>query len=127
MELSDIGSDRGRLVSAVLSVVLIAIAISSLRKGKRLSGAVAVVSAVVLGYNAAGRPRDLTEPLDIGGTSEEGELRCAVCGEPIVSGQLRSPNADGEIVHEDCKRRPARGNRDGSIFSRVRKDVMGLV
>ncbi|WP_284008783.1 DUF2892 domain-containing protein [Haloarcula pelagica] len=31
-----------------------------------------------------------------------GSLTCVACGEPIVAGQRRRPNADGETVHDDC-------------------------
>ena len=30
-------------------------------------------------------------------------LHCAFCGEPIVAGQSRGPNSQGDIVHEDCE------------------------
>ena len=29
-------------------------------------------------------------------------LHCAACGEPIVPGQSRGPNDDGDIVHDRC-------------------------
>jgi hypothetical protein len=31
-----------------------------------------------------------------------GSLICAACGEAIVAGQRRRPNADDETVHDDC-------------------------
>lgn len=127
MELSDTVSSRSRLVSALASVVLVVVALRSLQRGKRLSGVVAGVSAVALGYNAAGRPRNPKVPLGDDRTSEEGELRCAICGEPIVAGEPREPNANDEIVHEACTGHPARRNGDSSIFSRVRKDVRQMV
>ena len=30
------------------------------------------------------------------------QLECAFCGEPIVPGQSRGPNSQGDIVHDDC-------------------------
>ena len=30
-------------------------------------------------------------------------LTCAVCGEPIVAGQARGPNSQGDIVHDSCE------------------------
>lgn len=29
-------------------------------------------------------------------------LTCADCGEPIVAGQSRGPNSEGDVVHDDC-------------------------
>ncbi|MFC7251362.1 DUF2892 domain-containing protein [Halomicroarcula sp. GCM10025324] len=43
----------------------------------------------------------------VGGTTEtapqRGQLTCAFCGEPIVPGQRRGPNAQGDIVHDTCE------------------------
>jgi len=38
------------------------------------------------------------------GTTQVSEhyLHCAACGEPIVAGQSRGPNSEGDIVHDDC-------------------------
>lgn len=36
-------------------------------------------------------------------TDDDHTLTCAACGEPIVPGQSRGPNADDEIVHDDCQ------------------------
>jgi len=30
-------------------------------------------------------------------------LSCAVCSDPIVPGQSRGPNSEGDIVHDDCE------------------------
>lgn len=35
--------------------------------------------------------------------SERATLTCAFCGEPIVPGQGRGPNAQGDIVHDTCE------------------------
>ncbi|WP_254271913.1 YgaP-like transmembrane domain [Haloarcula marina] len=39
---------------------------------------------------------------DAGADSRSNWLTCAACGDPIRSGQSRGPNADGDIVHDDC-------------------------
>jgi hypothetical protein len=106
---------NGRLARLVLAAGLGAAALWSLRKGKRLRGALAGLGAVALGYSATSDADSVTEPLaeefeiDTGESDdteadESGDdyLRCAACGEPIVAGQVRSPNEDGETVHERC-------------------------
>ena len=103
MDLRETVDDRVRLVRTLLAVGLAAVAISSLRRGRRLNGLLAGGGAVVLGYTATTQSRELTETIDIDTTDENAELRCAVCGEPIVPGQARGPNENNEIVHEACK------------------------
>ena len=103
MELSKLSDDRDRLARTILTVALGIVAISSLRKGKRLSGALAGAGAVALGYQATAGSGDAMESLDIASTGDEEDLLCANCGQPIVPGQARGPNADNEIVHYDCK------------------------
>jgi len=40
---------------------------------------------------------------DAGATQvREHYLTCADCGEPIVAGQSRGPDSQGDIVHDDC-------------------------
>ncbi|MFC6757407.1 MULTISPECIES: YgaP family membrane protein [Haloarcula] len=40
---------------------------------------------------------------DAGATQvREHYLTCADCGEPIVAGQARGPNSEGDIVHDAC-------------------------
>ena len=103
MDLRETAGDRKRHARTLLAVGLTAVAVSSLRKGKRLKGLLAGGGAVLLGYTAATRPGELTETIDVGATDEDAEFRCAVCGEPIVPGQSRGPNENDEIVHETCK------------------------
>lgn len=103
MGLSKNVGGRNRLVRALLTVVLAAAAIRSVRKGKRLNGLLAGVGAAALGYNATTGPHDMTETVGIDTTSEDGKLRCAVCGDPILPGQQRGPDANDEIVHTACK------------------------
>jgi hypothetical protein len=103
MDLSKDVGERDQLVRTVLAVVLAVVAIRSLRKGKRLNGALAGVSALALGYTATTGSDELTETLGIDTTGEDRELRCSACGQPILPGQRRGPNANDEIVHEACK------------------------
>lgn len=103
----------GRPVRAILVAALTVVAVRSLRRGKRLTGALAGAGAVALGYQARSGSRDVTEieipdVAPIGG--DEGapadrELRCAACGEPIHPGQGRGPNENDEIVHDTCSER----------------------
>jgi len=107
---------NGRIARLVLAAGLGAAALWSLRTGKRLRGALAGAGAVALGYSATSDADGVTEPLaeefeiDATGESDDAEtdetdsdqLRCAACGEPIVAGQVRAPNEDGETVHESC-------------------------
>jgi len=116
MELQTVVDDRSRLARILAAGALAVAAIGSLRNGKRLRGALAGAGAVVLGYQAVDSGDELTE-LDvdaIGATDEEesvesetadedAKLHCAACGEPIVVGQARGPNANDEIVHEACE------------------------
>ena len=102
MELRKNVGDRNRLVRTALTIALTVVAISSLRKGKRLSGLMAGAGAVALGYNATTESGELTESLGIDATGEDAELHCAVCGDPIRPGQRRKPNENAETAHEAC-------------------------
>ncbi|MFC7142153.1 DUF2892 domain-containing protein [Halosimplex aquaticum] len=110
MELSEKLGDRSRLVRVVLTAVLAVVALQSFRKRKRTRGVVAGLGAAALGYTVSSESGGVVESLggealeSIGAesTAEGGELRCAYCGEPIVPGERRKPNEDGETVHEAC-------------------------
>ncbi|MEF8785091.1 MAG: DUF2892 domain-containing protein [Haloarculaceae archaeon] len=122
-------NSRGRLARIVLAVALAVVAIRSFRNGKRATGVLAGLGAGALGYSATAEEHELTEEINIetpreddsaGESSEsdstertgsvdssdtsdeDGRLRCAACGDPIVLGQRRGPNADNEIVHRTC-------------------------
>jgi hypothetical protein len=128
--MAETDNNRGRLVRIVLAVALAVLAIRSFRDGKQAAGVLAGLGAGVLGYSATAEDRALTEEIDIetlrgddsaGETSEsdsiertsgldstdtsgkDGRLRCAACGDPIVPGQGRGPNANNKIVHRDCR------------------------
>ena len=103
MDLREAAGDREHLVRRFLAVGLTVVAVRSLRKGRRLKGLLAGGGALLLGYTTGAQPRELTETIEVGATDEDAEFHCAVCGEPIVSGQSRGPNENGEIVHETCK------------------------
>ncbi|MFC4551752.1 MULTISPECIES: DUF2892 domain-containing protein [Halorussus] len=108
---------RGRVARGLLAVVLAVLAVSSLRKGKRLRGVLAGAGAIALGAGARNESGGVGKALDIDtetatqevketlgvDTSEKGGLRCAICGEPIRSGERRGPDENGDIVHDACK------------------------
>jgi hypothetical protein len=98
--------DRDRLTRTALAAGLAVFALRSLRRGKRLRGVLAGLGAFAVGYGASTESDDglerLAQELDTDSTTEDEQLRCAVCGEPIVAGQSRQPNESGETVHESC-------------------------
>ena len=119
MDLTQNLGDRNRLTRTLLAVGLAVFALWSLRKGKRLRGALAGLGAVALGYGASTESdgtmehlaeipdTDPTSEAEQQPTSEAEQLRCAICGEPIVPGQPRTPNENDETVHEACLEAPA--------------------
>ena len=117
---------RDRLGRLLLTVVLSIVSVRWLRRGKRLRGLLAGVGALGLGFNATTGYCGVNDALDIDTTAgadevtidfdasetaeEDGQaeedghyLACASCEEPIVPGQSRGPNSQGEIVHDDCR------------------------
>lgn len=103
MELPKNVGNRGRVARTIIAAVLAAVAFGSLRKGKRLSGALAGAGALALGYSATAGRGELPDAISIEATSDDGELRCAICGQPIRPGQRRGPNEEGDTVHDACK------------------------
>ncbi|QIO23780.1 DUF2892 domain-containing protein [Haloarcula sp. JP-L23] len=132
MDVSENVGDRDRLARAALAVVLTIAAIRSFRNGKRVRGLLAGAGALVFGFNASTKYCGVNDALDIdtsvGVSDDESDddtavvstddettesatesatpgasLTCAACGEPIVVGESRSPNEDGETVHDACK------------------------
>jgi hypothetical protein len=121
---------RDRLVRMLLTVVLSIVAVRSLRRGKRLRGLLTGVGALGVGFTATTGYCGVNDALDVdttasgdeveidldeadsesAGTSSDagtGQVRehylnCAFCGEPIVAGQSRGPNNQGDIVHDEC-------------------------
>jgi hypothetical protein len=119
--------DSDRLTRGVLAAGLAMLALWSLRRGKRLRGLLAGLGAVALGYRVSMESEDWVEQpvegLEADSTSgtglpatdhgeqstseterstATGQLQCAICGDPIVAGQPRTPNEDDEPVHEAC-------------------------
>ncbi|MFC6826641.1 DUF2892 domain-containing protein [Halopelagius fulvigenes] len=121
MDLRETIEDREPLVRVLLAAGLAAVAISSLRKGRRLSGLLAGGGALALGYTMTAEPdeleeltetvgvdtdidtEELAETVGLGTGDGDSKLRCAVCGEPIAAGEPRGPNEDNEIAHRSCK------------------------
>lgn len=106
MELTQNLRNRHWLIRIVLAAGLAVVALRSLRRGKRVRGALVGLGAVALGYSAVTESNDMTkhlaDDLDIEAASENAQMRCASCGEPIVPGQSRGPNENNETVHESC-------------------------
>jgi hypothetical protein len=67
---SNVGG-RDRLVRALLAVLLTIVAVSTLRKGKRKTGLLALVGALGFGYNATTCFCGVNEKLGIDTTSDE--------------------------------------------------------
>jgi len=110
MDLTQNPDDRDRLTRTLLAVGLAVFALRSVRKGKRLRGVLAGLGAFALGYRVSTESGDVMERLveapDMESTSEAEQLRCAICGEPIVPGESRTPNENDETVHEACLEAP---------------------
>lgn len=99
--------DRGQFARLLFTVALAAVAVRSLLKGERLKAGLASIGALALGYNTVTQLQTLEADFDIEPASEDGELHCSVCGEPIEPGQRRKPDTNGETVHEACLEAPA--------------------
>lgn len=102
MDLSKAVGGRNRLARVLLTLGLAVVAIRSFGNGKRLKGALAGAGAVAVGYRTTTSPPNLTKNLDIGTTSEDAELHCTICGQPIRLGEPRKPDTNNEIVHVAC-------------------------
>ena len=113
MELEENASGRDRIARLLAAAGLTVAAAALLRKGRRMTGALVGVGGLVLGYQAATGSEELAgtlspdslapDALGSDATSESGQLRCAICGEPIVPGQRRGPDENDETVHIDCR------------------------
>jgi len=121
---------RDRLVRALLAAVFSVLALRWLKAGKRDRGLLASLGALVFGFNATtgycpgnetlGVDTTADDTVDSGlefdssdtepepttsessTTTTDAYVTCAICGEPIVAGQSRGPNEQGETVHDDC-------------------------
>jgi len=120
---------RDRLVRFGLAALLSVVAVRWLRAGKRLRGLLAGAGALGVGFTATTGYCGVNDALDVDTTADGDEvsvdfdddpvvaesdttesdasasssLTCAACGEPIVPGQSRGPNSEGDIVHDDCQ------------------------
>lgn len=113
MELEENASGRDRIARMLAAAGLTVAAAALLRRGRRITGALVGAGALAVGYQAATGSEELAgalspdslRPDSLGPdtTGEPGQLRCAICGEPIVPGQRRGPNENDEIVHIDCR------------------------
>ncbi|PSP39955.1 DUF2892 domain-containing protein [Halobacteriales archaeon QH_7_65_31] len=70
METKNVGG-RDRLARALLAALLTVVAISTLRKGKRMTGLLALVGALGFGFNATTCFCGLNKTLGIDTTSDE--------------------------------------------------------
>lgn len=100
MDRPEHGTDRSRIARIALTALLALLAVRAVLQGKRVRGVLAALGAVALGYTLVDSS-DLTV-VDVERRADESDLRCAVCGDPIVPGERRTPNEDGETVHETC-------------------------
>lgn len=113
MALEDDASGRDRLTRMLAAAGLTVAAAALLRRGRRITGGLAGVGALALGYQVATESEELTESITPTTLSTEpeaaetdahtGGLECAICGEPIVPGQARGPDENDDIVHIDCR------------------------
>lgn len=108
MELEENASGRDRLARMLAAAGLTVAAAALLRRGKRITGALAGVAALALGYQVttgADAPTSTLTPGAAGSdtTPATGGISCAICGEPIVPGEARGPDENDEIVHVACR------------------------
>lgn len=103
MELEEDATGRDRLARMLAAAGLTVAAAALLRRGKRITGAVAGVAALALGYQATSDALETGPTASPSGNATSGELTCAICGEPIVPGQARGPDENDDIVHVDCR------------------------
>lgn len=125
MDLDTDVADRDRLVRTLLTVALATVALRWFRRGKRVRGLLAGGAAAALGFaGTAGRP-DLEDVVGVdiegatgvglGGSAEsdaareDGQLRCSICGDPIVPGQPRGPDPNDDPAHVACVERRQEG------------------
>ncbi|MEF8915511.1 hypothetical protein [Natronomonas sp.] len=105
MESNETGVGQEGPVRLLLAAALAVVAIGSFRRQKRVLAVLSGAGAVALGYAAtAGSAESQAGPeaRSIEPTSRSREMRCGICGEPIVSGQGRRPHAEYGTVHDAC-------------------------
>jgi len=101
---------RDPLTRALIAVGLGAFALWSLRNGNRLRGLLAGAGAIALGYSASTDTDTLVDQVperpDTEPAEDDTQRRCAICGDPIVTGQSRVPDENDDTVHETCLEAP---------------------
>jgi hypothetical protein len=103
MELEENASGRDRLVRMLAAAGLTVVATDLLRKGRRVTGALAAVGAVALGYQVATATSGAESVPGATKQPASGQIHCAICGEPIVPGQPRGPDENDNTVHIECR------------------------
>ena len=98
--------DREQIARILLTAALAAVAVRLLRGDNRPMAVLAGAGAVALGYSTATGLADRKKESGADPIERDEEMRCSICGEPIVPGQSRGPDSDNEIVHEACMESP---------------------
>jgi len=103
MELLNRITRRQRALRVAATAALTAVAVQSLRNGKRLRGLLAAGGALAVGASTATLgPTELSVDEIVDVTADSDGLQCSVCDESIVPGQSRRPTADNNPAHETC-------------------------
>lgn len=103
MELLNRITRRQRALRVAATATLTAVAVQSLRNGKRLRGLLAAGGALAVGASTATlEPTELSVDAAVDVATEPDELQCSVCDEAIVPGQSRRPSQDNNPAHETC-------------------------
>ncbi len=103
MELPNWIGRRGRLVRLTATAVLAAVAVQSLRGGKRRRALLAGGGALAVGAASTTlEPIELADEQELTVRVEPAGLQCSVCTKPIVPGQPRRPSAENKPTHEAC-------------------------
>ena len=103
MELLNQITRRQRALRVAATATLTAVAVQSLRNGKRLRGLLAAGGALAVGASTATlEPTELPVDEAVDVPAEPDGLQCSVCDEAIVPGQSRRPSADNKPAHEAC-------------------------
>jgi len=103
MELLNRITRRQRTLRLAAAATLTAVAVQSLRNGKRLRGLLAAGGALAVGASTATlEPTELSVDEAVDVAAESDGLQCSVCEGAIVPGQSRRPNAENKPAHEAC-------------------------
>ncbi|SFR96560.1 hypothetical protein SAMN05216559_1643 [Halomicrobium zhouii] len=103
MELEEDATGRDRLARMLAAAGLTVAAAALFRRGKRITGALAGIGALALGYQATTDTLETEPTASPSRPATSSALVCAICGEPIVPGQARGPDENDDIVHVECR------------------------